>query len=113
MAKVECSLVLLLAVSLLKELWRLDGLVSVADFKADVESVSEKFARADKRKNSLSNLSVGRPSTIKRKPYWKLCVNPGVPCDCRASFAVEDKASSCKNLVAACCQLKCVLTVSR
>jgi hypothetical protein len=86
---------------------------SVADFKRSCETISEKFAKADKRKNSLSNLSVGRPVTVKHKPYWRLCVNLGVPCDCRASFAVEDKSSSCKNLVAACCQLKCVLTVSR
>lgn len=85
---------------------------SIKDFKVDAESVSAKFAMADKRANSLKNLSHGRPPT-KRKPIWRQCIHPGVPCDCRINLVTNDLYSSSKNLSMFCCQFKCVLTVSR
>ncbi len=88
-------------------------------FGKEVASVSEKFARADRRAQNLLNLEKARQklSTMKRvkvknTEVWHSCIYPGVPCSSRVSTLVESETDSCKSLVVACSEVKyCLLSL--
>ena len=82
---------------------------SAIDFKKDCEFLTAKFAKIDKRCNSLSNLhnNISTGNNGNHGVTWLPCCRPGVPCFSRIMATITSNDShKNKQLLVACAEVK-------